>query len=473
MLRRSLFSLSLAFLGSSAWAADKPVSAIPLKQRLYNLIHQSSQLQKSKVGVYVEVVKTGRIVFSDRGGEPMIPASNLKIVTTAAALDLLGPDYRFETELRGNSPNGQGVMEGNLYLRGSGDPTWCHPYNEPDSAFRFFSKQLHKSGVRVIAGDVVGDDSVFDREGTGKGWFERYMLDGYAAPVAGLSMNNNVVELSITAQGVRLFPDSPGFAIKNLVKAAGFTELAVLRAPGSDITTVKGAVAGGAIVKRQITVPNPALFTTGAFAQNLKKSGIEVRGAVRLVDTYEPAQVRTTKLLARYQSPRLQEILSQINRESDNVFAQHVFKAAGHKSRGYGTATNGELAVIDFFRKNGLNSEGLVMVDGCGLSTLDRISPRQLVGVLGAMWRHPKGQAFIDSLPTGGEGTLQVRLSGIVVRAKTGTINDHSALSGLVVTAHGQTLAFSVLVNDVPAVWSAIDLEDKIVRHLAACTETL
>ncbi|CAN0427426.1 unnamed protein product, partial [Phaeothamnion confervicola] len=278
-----------------------------------------------------------------------------------------------------------------------------------------------------------GDDSAYDREGIGKGWFPRYLLDGYAAPVSALSMNNNVVEMTITSSGVTLFPKSSGFAMRNQAKPAGYTDLGITREPGSEMTFVVGKVSPGTVTKRGITIANPAMFVTGAFSHAVKAAGITVHGTARLINPYgEPAQSRSSKLLARYQSPKLTEIISQINRESDNVFAQHVFKALAHKSRGLGSADNGYQAVLDFFKKNGLNSDGLMMVDGCGLSTLDKISPRMLVGVLEAMWRHPKGQAFINSLPTGGEGTLSYRLSGLRVRAKTGTIDGCSALSGLV-----------------------------------------
>ncbi len=465
-------SLAVSVLTTASVEA-LPVSAKPMKQRLSNAIHQSAQLRTAKVGVYVEVVKTGRIVFSDNGSEPMIPASNLKIVTTATALDCLGPDFRFETELRGNAPDSRGAIDGNLYLRGSGDPTWCRPYNEPDAALRFFAKQLRAMGTKLVKGDLVGDDSAFDREWVGRGWLERYLLDSYAAPVSALSMNNNVVELSITSQGVNTIPSSCGFPMDNQLRSGG-TDVGLLRNPGEETTKVVGRISPGAAVRRGITIANPPLFTIGAFYNGLKAAGIQVKGQVRLINsTGEPAKSRSTKVLARYRSPKLTEIISQINRESDNVFAQHLFKGMAHQQLGYGTADKGFQCVQTFMQKSGLSSEGLLMVDGCGLSIVNRISPRMLVGVLAAMWRHPNGQAFIDSLPTGGEGTLQSRLRGLRVRAKTGTLDGHSGLSGMVVTAHGQTLGFSILVNDTPSTWSAIELEDRIVNILGTCTEEL
>ena len=243
-------SLGVLMFGRSVQAA--PASAKPLKLRLANLVKGSANLGTAKVGIYVEVLKTGRIVYSDNGDQPMIPASNLKLVTTAAALDCLGPDFRFETELRGKSPDAQGIIDGNLYLKGSGDPTWCYPYNQPDSALRFFAKQLRTLGAKKIQGDLVGDDSVFDREWIGRGWLERYLLDSYAAPVSGLSINNNVVELNISSQGIQTIPSSNGFPLDNRLRVGGGTDVGLTREPGQEVTRLVGSIGSGAAVRRGI-----------------------------------------------------------------------------------------------------------------------------------------------------------------------------------------------------------------------------
>ncbi len=468
-------SLALAFtLTTAALAApNKPANANQLKQRIYQLVHNSTAAHQGKVGVYIQVLKTGRMVYSENALKPMIPASNLKVVTTAAALDLLGPDFRYYTELRGGACDSQGVLQGNLYLRGSGDPTMCLPYVQPTAPWRFFVKQLKARGVQAIQGDLVGDDSAFDREYLGKGWFDRYLLDSYAAPVGALSLNNNVVELTITSKDVRCDPPSSGFLSRR--GNEGGYDCWITREPGAEETWIRGGVAEGAAIKRTVTVANPGVFTLGSLAATLKQSGIRIGGKSRLIELQggEVAQCEAAPVLARYQSPKLKEIIAQVNKESDNVFAQHVFKTLGLKTRGHGTAQNAEAAIKDFLRKQGIDDRGLVMVDGSGLSTLDRISPRQLVGVVEAMWRHPHGQAFVDSLPTGGEGTLTSRLGGMVLRAKTGTLDQHSALTGYLVSAYGQTLGFAIVVNDVESIWSAVDLQDRVLHTLAAWDQPL
>lgn len=451
----------------------RPANANELKQRIYQMVHNSPASQ-GKVGVYVQVLKTGRVVYSENALTPMVPASNLKVVTTAAALDLLGPDFRYVTELRGGAPDSQGVLHDNLYLRGQGDPTLCLPYVSPTAPWKFFARHLQTKGIRSVEGDLVGDDSAFDREYRGKGWFERYLLDSYAAPVSALSLNNNVVELTITSQGVRCDPPSLGFPLRKEYSEGGYEECWITRDPASEVTCVKGTVTSGSAIKRSITVANPGLFTMGSLAGVLQSSGISIKGKTRLIQlSGEVARSQAAPIIARYQSPKLKDIIAQVNKESDNVFAQHVFKTLGYRSRGIGTASNSEAAVKEFLQRRGVDVTGLTMVDGSGLSTLDRISPRQLVGVVEAMWRHPHGQVFVDSLPTGGEGTLRSRLGGLTVRAKTGTLDEHSSLTGYLVSAYGQTLGFSILVNDTQSTWAAVELEDRILHLLASWDQPL
>ena len=468
LIKACLLTLPLTQL-AAATPPPKPANANELKMRIYQQIHNSSAFQNGQVGVYVQVLKTGRVVYSENALKPMIPASNLKVVTTAAAIDLLGPDFRYYTELRGGASDGNGNLHGNLYLKGQGDPTLCLPYVEPTAPWKFFAKNLKDKGIATIDGDLVGDDSAFDREYIGQGWFDRYLLDSYAAPVGALSLNCNVVEMSITSDSVHTQPNSPGFQYQRLYKSGGYDECWLTRDRNSEVTVVRGSVSPGSVIRRTVTVGNPGTFTLGSFMTSLKSNGVAVKGKTRLIDLgHEVARCNSTPLIARYQSPRLKDIIAQVNKESDNVFAQHVFKTIGYKSRGQGTAANGEAAVRAFLRKHNVNDEGLTMVDGSGLSTIDRITPRQLVGVVEIMWRHKHGQSYVDSLPTGGEGTLTSRLGGLTLRAKTGTLNEHSALTGYLVSAYGQTLGFSILVNNVPQTWSGVELQDKILHTLAA-----
>lgn len=461
-------------VAASAAPGSARISAADLKRRIWSILNANGALKEARQGVYIKVLRTGRVIYSHHGLSPMIPASNLKVLTTAAGLDRLGPQFRYQTDLVGPEPDTQGVVRGDLYLRGSGDPTLTPPYNQPAvEPFRFMARQLRARGVRRVEGDIVADDSVFDREFLGEGWFERYRLDSYSAPVSGLSLNGNVVEVIVTSDGIRTEPPTTGLRFSNQLRTGG-GEVYLDRPRGSDTIVVKGGIAPGQEVRRSLTVDNPPRFAAGAFQEVLRKAGIPQRGGIRLIRPVgEPARLEGLRTYARYQSPPLYDIISQINEESDNLFAEHLFKTLGERHAGRGTAATGEAAVKDFLTRNGVPTEGLKMVDGCGLSTLNRVTPAQMVGALEAMQRHPYHAYYRASLPTGGEGTLTYRLSGLNVRAKTGTLASDSSLSGYVVSAHGQTLSFAIFFNDVQGIWSAIEAQDQIVRLLASWPEAL
>jgi D-alanyl-D-alanine carboxypeptidase/D-alanyl-D-alanine-endopeptidase (penicillin-binding protein 4) len=443
------------------------------KERLQDIVAGSPA--GPRAGIYIQVLRSGRVLYSQQGHLPMVPASNQKLLTTLAALDRLGPDFRYRTEVLAAEPDASGVVAGNLYLRGTGDPTLGGLYAQPGSeALRFFAQQLRARGVRVVAGDLVADDSAFDRCYLAAGWLERYRLDSYSAPVSALSFNGNVVEVVVSSRGVTTEPPSLGLRLVKELKTGSYSEVLVDRPGPDDTIVVRGQIAPGQVVRRAITVGNPPLFTAGAFAHILKKAGIQVRGRVRLVD--EAGEVARTPGLvtyARFLSPPLSEMIAEINKHSDNLFAEHLFKALGEACYGRGSAQTGCQAVRDYMERQGIPSEGLAMVDGSGLSRLNRVSPAQIVGMLASGWRHPRAQLFMESLPAPGEGTLRYRLGGLRVRAKTGTLARDSSLSGYVVTGYGQTVAFSILVNDVDSTWSAIELQDRIVRLLAGWPEPL
>ena len=456
----------LATWGSvAAQVSEDP--ALALKDNLAAIVaHAENQGDmETKVGVYVKVLENGRVLFSSDGLTPMIPASNLKVVSTATALSLLGPNYRLTTELRGSLPDARGVVAGNLYLRGGGDPTITPPYNQPATQpLSRFIEELKKAGVREIAGDLVADDSIFDRHYLPDGWKEHYRLDAFSAPVAGLSLNGNMVEAILQGGGASLEPATSTVTIRTNYDNSGTTT--IQRPRGQNDLLATGYPPAGEI-RRQICVEDPPLFTIGAFKELLDQAQIKVRGQVRLVDTQgEAARVGDLHLYAVHFSLPLAEIIREANHESDNLFTEHLFKLAGQVNYGQGTAQTGFQACLDFFEANDLDSQDLHMVDGCGLSTLNRISPSQLVNVLDAMDRSYYRSWFKESLPHAGRGTLWGRLGGCEVRAKTGTLDHDSALSGYVLTASGQELAFSVIVNDAP-IWLAVETQDKIVQTLS------
>lgn len=433
-----------------------------------------TRFPKAKVGVSSMVLKTGKVVYSHDGTKPMIPASNLKTVSTAVALDRLGSDFRFETKLYGPAKAQSGTAVGDLVLKAGGDPTFFPPYTatalEP---LQEFARALKQNGISKVQGDLIIDDSDYDREYLPKSHLERYRLDAYAAPFGGLSLNRNVVTLNVSLNGVTTEPSTGSLQLVNKVSAGGYDEVWVERPRGSDRIVINGVVRPGSTVSTTLTIHDPVRFTGSALFRVLGKAGISLSGKWVTVPLGKPASLSGKVLLARHRSPLLKDLIRRTNVESDNLLAESLFRRLGASVVGMGSARNSEAVVRDFFVKNGIDDTGLKMVDGSGLSEANRISPFQLVRLFRVMWAHPNGQTFIDSLPAPSEGTLEGRLGGSLVRAKTGTLNNHTGLSGYVVTAYGQTVGFSVLVNDMEQVWPAVDLQDKIVSVLANQAQAL
>lgn len=465
--------LALFFVLAPAWAEDGS-SAKDLNRSAVAIIHNFESTYGGHVGVSTQVLKSGKVPLNYNGTKPFIPASNMKVVTTAVALETLGRDYRFETRLYGPGTTDDGVVKGNLVLKGAGDPTFFPPFvKSATSPFQGMATALTRSGIRRVDGDLIIDDSDFDRHFIANSYHDRYLLDSYAAPVGGLGVNRNVATVVLGPNGMSVEPSSGSLQLVNDVKLGGYNQIWAERPRGTDKVIVHGVAQPGATVTTTLTVNDPVRFAGSAFYRILQKNGISFTGSWKTVEEGKPADLKGMILLAKHRSPRLKELIEQTNTHSDNLLAQHIFRRLGATVVGFGNVQNSEAVIRDFFKRHNISDVGLKMVDGSGLSETDRIAPYQMVHVLKAMWQSENGQDFIDSLPCPGEGTMRSRLGGYSVRAKTGTLNNHSALSGYVVTAYGETVGFSILVNDVKDTWPAMELQDRLVSLIAGWNKPL
>lgn len=472
------YARSVAFLFALLLTATPAVAQKgprrDLQASINGLVKGFEAANSGSVGVSTMVFKTGKVPYSYKGTKPMAPASNMKVVTTAVAMDRLGPDFQFETRLYGPSTHVNGVATGDLVIKGGGDPSFYAPYvGSAMEPLQEFARAVKQSGIKKVSGNLIVDDSDFDRKFISDTHLERYRLEAYAAPVGGLSLNRNVVTLNVTLDGITTDPPTGSLQFTNKVTAGGYDQVWVERPRGTDKVIVNGVVRPGSSVSTTLTIHDPVRFTGSAFFRALSKAGIAMTGKWITVAEGKPANLAGKVMLARHRSPKLRELIRETNVESDNILAEHIFRRIGASVVGYGSARNSEAVVRDFFAKHGIDDTGLKMFDGCGLSESDRISPFQLVRLLHAMWGHRYGQMYIDSLPAPGEGTLQGRLGGALMRAKTGTLNNHTGLTGYVVTAYGQTVGFSILVNNVQEVWPAVELQDRIVSLLSGWNQPL
>lgn len=441
-----------------------------LKAHIARIVH--SERSMGNVGIYFKAAGSGRVLYARNADTPMIPASNFKLITTATALADLGPDFRFHTEVLGPPPDVEsGLINGDVYLRGNGDPTFIEPWTRPAlGPFYDFADRMWQRGVRRINGSVVGDDSAFDRDFLGHGWRKSYLMLDYAPETGALSINGNVCHLEVRPDHVTAYPPTTALRYRRISSrgAAGVTR----RLDSNDILI--GNLHGGT-VHTSMTFHNPPLYTTSTFASILKGRRIQVASAPRLIN---PTELPLPSGLIQYgahDSAPLLKILRWTNKESDNLFAQHIFKAVGWKMYGQGTLANCNRAITEFLSGLGVDVRGLQVADGCGLSVLDRVTPRQFVEMLDAMSRRSDAALWKSTLSVAGkDGTLSYRMKGLNVIGKTGTIDGTCTLSGYLITKAGQQVSFSILVNHHHTSNDHVRwFQDQIVRAVAACGETL
>ncbi|HEX2095633.1 MAG TPA: D-alanyl-D-alanine carboxypeptidase/D-alanyl-D-alanine-endopeptidase [Longimicrobiaceae bacterium] len=398
-----------------------------------------------------------RPLFAINADSILIPASNNKVFTAIWALDVLGPDHRFPTDLLLPGPVPQnGVVQGDIYLRGSGDPAFGYPEfdRDPMEPLRVMARQLKARGVRVVTGGVVGDASIFDTLFYGPAWpADTGNGAAFYAPTAnGLPFQRNMLWVNVQTGGGRVAivrePDVPEIPVISTVRLGGSRGWAV-RKPDEDTIRVKGGVSGRGPHRYPVGVADASLLAPAALRQALREEGIQVRGAVRRGRT-----PRSAKLIHRRLSIRLADMIPKLNRDSDNFFAEHLWKAAGAHTVGIGSYVLGGPASAKFFiERAGVPHGEIWQADGSGLSAQNRSSARALVNALAYADRRPWREEFHRSMAVAGdrEGTLRSLFRGGAaegnLHAKTGYIRGVRTLSGYVKTRSGENVAFSFLYN--------------------------
>jgi D-alanyl-D-alanine carboxypeptidase/D-alanyl-D-alanine-endopeptidase (penicillin-binding protein 4) len=439
-----------------------------------DLASQAGRIRRGQFGIMVVSLTRGDTLFSQAAGVPLMPASTMKMLTTAVALDRLGPTYQFSTDvLYDGTLDADGTIHGNVYLRGDGDPSLSGRYMKggPGAPITFLAEQLAARGIRHVTGEVIGDASGFDDQLIPEGWLTRYLQSGYAARVSALSLNENLVWVTIDKSGARLEPATSAIPLMSNVRTVAGTGARISVRRSSDGTiAVSGTIGSRSIPRRYVyVVEDPARFTTGALRSALVAKGITVDGGIRLGTT--PS---TAVKIASVQSPTLDRIISVMNRESINHFAELLLRnaARGRDKSVQGTVANGRELLRQFFAaKVGADSSSLQVFDGSGLSTLDRVTPRGMVKMLGYAHRADWGPWFHASLPVAGESELlRRRMKGSPAQgnlhAKTGTTNDVIGLGGYVTAADGEVIAFSFLYNGLDR-WTAKSMIDVMGETLA------
>ncbi|MBO0513011.1 D-alanyl-D-alanine carboxypeptidase/D-alanyl-D-alanine endopeptidase [Streptomyces beijiangensis] len=473
--------LALAFNAGSPAGAD---TTDPVLAKTLDRLISDTRLDGSQVGVVVSDAKTGQTLYQRDGSKRLVPASSTKLLTATAAMQLLGPDYRFSTDVLADGTRHGAVLKGDLYLRGTGDPTML------GKDYDTLAAQVAAAGIHRVTGKLIADDTRFDSNRLGASWAADDESAYYSSQISPLTVAPDTdydagTVLVKVAPGaapgdvpvVGLTPANDYVHIENratTVAAGQSNTLSVEREHGSNTIVVTGSVpVGSAAASSWISVWEPTGYATNVFAHALADHGVKVVGSVRL----GKATPKQAKAVAAHPSMPLKDLLTPFLKLSNNNHAEVLVKTVGYEVKGSGTWSAGLSAISDYLRTLGVDPAALRQVDGSGLSRMDVVSPAQFTQLLVAVRHKPWFQDWYDALPiacvadrmTG--GTLRSRMCGTPaagnVHGKTGSLTGVSGLSGYVTDADGRELVFSVLSNNYVAS-SVKGIEDSIGAALAS-----
>lgn len=450
-------------------------------------------------GVLAVSLDRGDTLLSMNAHEPMVPASNMKLLSTAAALHYLGPTFSFRTFLLGDGHRTEGTLEGDLVLFGTGDPTFSERYFSSEGVpLDSLARQIAEDGIEVILGDLVVDGSYFQGPERHPEWDPGDLNDAFAAPISALSLAENVVTVRVEAgawvgaqPSIFTIPEGAGLPITNLARttpAGTRSRVWLFRETPDDPIGIEGEMPlGGADVWRRLPVPDPLRFIGLQMKRALEARGVRINGEVVVNRDGGRSVVGRSgsdsthngealpMILASVESRPLLDILRVVNKESNNFLAETVAKATGRVVTGNGSFSGGGEAVERFLEEVvGVRPEGLLVRDGSGLSPRNQASAGVFVKTLEYMEGSPLWEDFVGTLPEAGVrrelGRMYRSPAARNLRAKTGTMDRVSALSGIVRTRTGERILFSLLSNDVASEYRAKRAEDRIGIRLASLT---
>jgi D-alanyl-D-alanine carboxypeptidase/D-alanyl-D-alanine-endopeptidase (penicillin-binding protein 4) len=469
-----------------------PLVGADLATRLDRLIDSSNALSHAFVGMRVVQLSDGRVLYAHNSERLFVPASNMKLFTTALALSKLGVEYRLSTQIGAQVPiDAEGTLAGDLELIGGGDPSLSgreYPYRSHASPFAIYSfhaiddlaDQLLTRGLKGIEGNVVGDDSRYVWEPQPGPWSSDSATREYGAPVSALILHDNTFALTLRPGAhagdlarIALTPPFENFAIDNRVLTAerGARKIDFYRSASGRELHIWGTIPKGeAGFAQELAIGDPALYAAEVLRDALLKRGISIRGGAlarhRFPDEESAAPTQLSVLLAEHHSPPLLDLLQVVDKVSQNLHAEMFLREAAVASGHPGSREAGLAAMDEFLAGIGIAKEEFQFTDGSGLSRATLVSPSAITKLLVHMNQSPHREQWFNLLPIAGEdGTLGSRFAGHAearaIRAKTGTLDHVKALSGYADTPAYGRVAFSLLVNNFeepgPGVTKTID----------------
>lgn len=459
-----------------------------LRSKIRNRV-LSPEASRGRVGVKIVLLKTGKVLFENDAEKYFIPASNMKNFTVAAALERLGPDFRFVTSVYAAArPDANGTVKGNLRIFGRGDISISTAFNDGDyyKGIDNLVDKIAAAGVKRIEGDLVGDESYFKGNAIPYTW-EWDDLQWYdGAEISALPINNNALDLNVKP-GVKgepclisVLPENPLVGVVNtcVTSPAGTASaLKVFKPLNTNVLEISGSMpTGGKDFTGYVTFTHPADLFVTLLKQRLELKGVTVTGGSRTMPVNVKADPQIE--IAKLESPPFSVIAAQTMKPSQNMFTETILWTLGEQfgrqsSPTADSSTLGLSVVKEWMKQIGIPVDSVIQYDGSGLSRHDLVTPWAVVALYSYMAKQSKyKQAWLDSLTVGGvDGTLKRRFAGTTaegnIRGKTGTLDQVSALSGYLTTAGGEEIVVSIMVNGVAEPRTRTSLIDDIVVQLA------
>lgn len=460
---------------SDATIGQNAVSGLSEVNNYLSTMQKDADLVNASWGFCLLDPANGKVLSEFDKERSLVPASGVKAITTLVALDVLGSDYRYTTKLEYDGEISNGVLKGNLYIRGSGDPTLgsnrMAGFNRFDTLFQKWVEVVSKQGIKKIEGSIIADASVFDNELVTGSWNWDDIGQYYGAGPSGLNIYENVYTLyySSTKNTTRIdsvFPAMEGVTFDNRVTAGGSGNNAyIFGGPDSRQKYITGTIPSG--VKAYTVegaMPYPELFAAQEFKSRLEKQGIEITGDAK-VKSDKTSGNRT--VFYTHTSAALKDIVAQTNSKSINLYAESILKTIGKEKLSSGSREAGIKVIRNFWTSAGYSLRGFNMEDGSGLSRLNTMSTYQMASFMMYASKQKYFDIYLHSLAVAGEsGTLKSignnsAASGKIF-AKSGTMYKVRSYTGFVQGKSGKYYAFSVIVNNYTC--STAELKSKLEK---------
>jgi D-alanyl-D-alanine carboxypeptidase/D-alanyl-D-alanine-endopeptidase (penicillin-binding protein 4) len=467
---------------------DKPATLAALQSQIAALLDQPG-FAAGRWGARI-ITPDGKTIFERDADKTFMPASNLKLYTSAAALDAFSPDFKLKTSVYATKPIRNGALRGDLIFYGRGDPNLSPRFDADDpkrydelkpadriTAIEQLADQIKARGIKTVTGNLIGDDSFFAGDLLGPGWEWDDAQFYYGAEVSALAVNDNSVSFTVTPgrkagdnPAIKVQPLTGFVRIVNRAKTSegGQTRIGVRRPLNGNTVEFFGSIPRGAReFKVNLAVHDPASFAATLLREALARRGVRVLGRVERMDAVarlaRPFDEAKLIEVASVESQPLAEMLKVVNKQSQNLHTELLLRQLGarHAEAGmlddYGrpksTAALGNEIRRQFLQRAGVGIEPLSLRDGSGLARQNLVTPRSTSRLLEFMLTHPHFNVWRESLVVAGvDGTLERRMRDTAAannfRGKTGTLSYANALSGYVATQRGQLLILSLMGNN-------------------------